>query len=108
MRAGPIEIFHNGTITRDSCIGTSYADAGRTDRDLSQWNYHTRLTACIGTSCASRLDNSHYKISIGPARIARPEAYYGRGLIGGDLDYCRHHLINQRRNLNLLLRLVYS
>jgi hypothetical protein len=25
MRAGPIEIFHNGTITRDSCIGTSCA-----------------------------------------------------------------------------------
>jgi hypothetical protein len=44
MRAGPIEIFHNGTITRDSCIGTSYADAGRTDRDLSQWG-----DSCIGT-----------------------------------------------------------
>jgi hypothetical protein len=31
MRAGPTEIFHNGTITRDSCIGTSCA------RQLSLW-----------------------------------------------------------------------
>jgi hypothetical protein len=69
MRAGPIVIFHNGANTRDSCIGTGRTeaavlatgnvvtgppdsnnrlimgpgDACRTDRDLSQWNLHTRL-----------------------------------------------------------------
>jgi hypothetical protein len=26
MRAGPIEIFHNGTITRDSCIEPAVLD----------------------------------------------------------------------------------
>jgi hypothetical protein len=53
---------------RQCVMGLGPGDAGRTVRDLSQWNYHTRLVyrnqLCMTTLIMKDLDNSNYERSV--------------------------------------------
>jgi hypothetical protein len=55
-------------------MGLGPGDAVRTDRDLSQWNQHTRLMYPVETAV---LDNSHYAgaaVTVLPGPVTQAEA----------------------------------
>jgi hypothetical protein len=59
MRAGPIEIFHNGTNARDSCVYVSLAVL-----DNSHYAYRVGPTAAGGRHPAYRLSAAAVRLGL--------------------------------------------